>query len=392
MPKPVILYDLDTLLHHSVEVIAHKVIDAHESPDRIHRILGALTSDNSCELVEMSTEGNQAQIIDYISRIHSNDYIRHIQTIFERFLASGAVEQDGCVLPECFPHYSLLSISKSHDQSTTEDDQGMSRFRLPEDPFAHMGYYSFDLSAGMSKDTFKSTVAAAGLSIRGVDMLLESPSQSSKPIIFALTRPPGHHACRNLAGGYCYFNNAAIAADALLSKLGPRLTLAGEKSDRPERESRVVILDLDFHHGNGTQALTYTRREPAYISIHGKGEYPYYTGFEDECGAGEGQGFNRNLPLLARPKSTTEEYLALLEEACVKIKNEWKSKYLVVSMGFDTYRKDVLGGFELDCEDYTTIGARIRSLGLPTLALLEGGYSEELGELAKAFIHGLGDI
>jgi acetoin utilization deacetylase AcuC-like enzyme len=254
---------------------------------------------------------------------------------------------------------------------------------LPKDPFAHLGYYSFDLSSGMSFDTFTSAMASVQLAQRGIDMMLESQSQRTIQPIFVLTRPPGHHACHALAGGYCYINNVAVAAEYLLSKLGTTDTTA------PPTTSRVAILDLDFHHGNGTQSIFYERREPAYISIHGEGEYPYYTGSTQERGRGDGEGFNRNFPLLARPQSTTEDYFRLLDQACQIIQQEWKSAYLLVSMGFDTFRKDVLGGFELDVNDYRTIGKRVRHVGLPVVTLLEGGYSEELGELLSAFLDGM---
>jgi acetoin utilization deacetylase AcuC-like enzyme len=203
------------------------------------------------------------------------------------------------------------------------------------------------------------------------------------PIVFALTRPPGHHACHELAGGYCYINNAAVTAEYILSKLPP------PDSSRCPTQSRLVILDLDFHHGNGTQGIFYNRREPAYVSIHGKGRYPYYTGAAEEQGNGEGEGFNLNLPLESRPASNTEDYFRLLDQALNIIREKWTPEYLLVSMGFDTYCKDVLGGFELDVEDYRTIGKRIRALDLPTLVLLEGGYSEELGNLVINFVRGL---
>ena len=116
----------------------------------------------------------------------------------------------------------------------------------------------------MSKDTYKSVACAVHLALKGVDFLMEG--QAHNPAVLALTRPPGHHACHALAGGYCYINNVAVAAEYLLSKLG---------TTRPnETKSRVVILDLDFNHGNGPQSIFYSRREPAYISIHGEGEYP----------------------------------------------------------------------------------------------------------------------
>ncbi|KAG8821161.1 hypothetical protein FRC17_009908 [Serendipita sp. 399] len=379
-----ILYDEDTLLHHSLELIGHKLIDAHESPDRILRIFAAMEHSTSfINLVKIQCSEDSVMSQISLSNVHSKEYIEHLKTIFDRFLSAGAVEESGCILPECFPHHSLLHTKPQapHDKigsSSAETSAQLKSFRLPKDPFSHLGYYSFDLSSGMSKDTFKSALAAVNLALKGVDLLLEG----SHPVAFALTRPPGHHSCRSLAGGYCYFNNAAIAADYLLEKLGP---FSG-----PDRgQSRVVILDLDFHHGNGTQSLTYDKREPAYISIHGEDEYPYYTGAADEKGIGEGEGYNCNLPLAARPNSTRDDYLSALNSAIDIIQTKWRPAYLLVSIGFDTFRKDPLGAFELDVDDYKRIGMYIRSLHVPILLLLEGGYSDELGDLVIKLLEGL---
>lgn len=374
----VVLHDAQTVLHRSVELIAHNVIDALESPDRIHRIVKTLQSKQWHWLTFLDITIQETDWKPIPDNIHGSKYIQHLKTIFERFLRENAVDEDGCVLPECFPHRLLLTAGNGDSDMTSDD------VPLPVDPFAHLGYYSFDLSSGISKETFRSAMVAANLGIIGVDKLLaqmaQDPAQPSQPL-FCLTRPPGHHACHSLAGGYCYINNAAVAADYLVSKLPKeRSTPIG---------SRVVILDLDFHHGNGTQSIFYTRKEPAYISIHGENAYPYYTGRSSETGSGEGQGFNRNLPLKLRPESTRDDYLLKLDTALGVIKEEWSAQYLVISMGFDTFRLDPLGGFELDIDDYAEIGRRISALGLPALALLEGGYSDELGELVSSFLSGL---
>ncbi|KAG8827088.1 hypothetical protein FRC19_005516 [Serendipita sp. 401] len=306
-PIPV-LYDEDTLLHHSMELLGHKLIDAYESPDRIRRILDAMAHSLSLiKLVQVHRSSEDVISQAALSNVHSKAYIEHLKTIFDRLLEVDGAEEDGCILPECFPHCSLLHMRDVGSGNERENGDGetsssmIKGFRQPKDIFAHLGYYSFDLSSGMSKHTFRSAIAAVHLALRGVDLLLEG----SHPTVFALTRPPGHHSCRSLAGGYCYLNNAVIAADYLLEKLGP---LTGQD----DAQSRVVILDLDFHHGNGTQSLTYNKKEPAYISIHGEDEYPYYTGGADEKGVGEGEGYNFNLPLAARPNSNRDNYVGAL--------------------------------------------------------------------------------
>jgi len=386
MPNPTILYSSRTLLHWSVELIGHKLIPAYEDPDRVQRILKALGAYGfPVEECELTDEGASRILIP--STIHAKPYIEHLKTIFDRFLKAGAVEQNGCILPECFPHQALLKTVTTQslgDLNGTEDaftsKDAMGEPNLPNDTYAHLGYYSFDMSTGMSKDTFTSSIASVGVTLKAAATVLEGSSLQSR-VVFALTRPPGHHACHALAGGYCYINNVAVAAEYILSKMSPQVP-SGTRS-------RVVILDLDFHHGNGTQSIFYNRKEPAYVSIHGQGEYPYYTGGLVECGGGEGTGYNRNFPLPARPNSTKEDYFTTLDKALDVIRNTWQPEYLLVSMGFDTFRNDVLGGFEIEVGDYEAIGERLRGLGLPILVLLEGGYHEDLGELAVHFLRGL---
>ena len=379
MATPTILYSPSTLLHHSVELVGHKLIAAHECADRVKRILKAL-AENGYAVTECDLTAEETSSLLVPSNIHAKPYVMHLETIFDRFLKSRIVEEDDCILPECFPHRALLeAVPYPTSDTTSADEGGMGNLKLPSDPYAHLGYYSFDMSTGMSKDTFKSAMASTALAIKAMKIITDDGFPPSG-VVFALTRPPGHHACHALAGGYCYINNVAVAAEHLLSKLTNPPTGS---------QSRVVILDLDFHHGNGTQSIFYNRREPAYISIHGEGEYPYYTGSVSEVGNGEGKGFNRNFPLLARPRSNRSDYFSTLEEALDIIRQKWNPEYLLVSMGFDTFRKDVLGGFELAVDDYKEIGSRIRMLGLPVAVILEGGYEEELGHLAVSFLNGL---
>ena len=370
-----ILHDPQTLLHHSVELIAHTLIPAYESRDRTTWILDALREANFADRIDevsLSEDGSKWPHIP--ESVHSAPYIAHLKAIYQQFQDAGFVDDDksACVLPECFPHARLL-----HTQHGSTEGGSLAP---PQDIFARMGYYAFDLSSGMSKDTFRSAIAALNVALKGADMLLTSSSPSPS-LVFCLVRPPGHHACHSLAGGYCYINTAAVVTEYILSRLP---TPPGGAELRP----RVAILDLDVHHGNGTQTIFYSRRSPAYISIHGDGEYPYYTGSSAERGEGEGTGFNRNLPLPLRPQSTREDYFTKLDEALSVVKDEWSAELVVLSLGFDTYRLDVLGGFELDVEDYAEMGRRIARLGVPVLALLEGGYDRALGKLAAEFLRG----
>lgn len=372
-----VLHDPQTKLHQSVELLGHKLIPAHEAPDRIDRILDALktASSSNWEIREIALSEDKPTWPEIPPTIHSPEYITHLRTIFERFVSDGIVDvddPDACVLPECFPHARLL-------EAVGEGANAIREFKLPRDPYAHLGHYSFDMSAGISKATFRSVMASVNLAIQGADLLLQDLATPS--LVFALCRPPGHHACHSLAGGYCYINNVAVVTEYLLSRLPPT----------PEGSiptPRIAIFDLDFHHGNGTQAVFFSRRSPAYVSIHGEGEYPYYTGAEDEVGSGEGKGFTRNFPLPSHRGSTKEDYFRKLDEAVRVIAEEWRAEVVVLSLGFDTFNADPLGGFDLGEEDYTEMGRRVRSLGLPVLALLEGGYHALLGTLVVRFLKG----
>ena len=173
-------------------------------------------------------------------------------------------------------------------------------------------------------------------------------------------------------GGYCFLNNAAVAAQTLLDQ--------GAK--------RVVVLDVDYHHGNGTQSIFYQRADVLFISIHGDPltEYPFYLGHADERGEGAGLGFNLNLPLPAG--SSVAKWFAALDAACARI-SQYAPDALVVSLGLDTYVGDPISQFALATEDFSTLGRRLAGLGLPTALVLEGGYAAtELGANALQVIHG----
>ena len=218
----------------------------------------------------------------------------------------------------------------------------------------------------MAAGTWEAALAAASCAASGAKHLVDG-----RRAVFALCRPPGHHAARSSYGGYCYLNNAALAA-SLLREAG-----------------RVAVLDIDFHHGNGTQEVFYEDPSVLFVSVHADPEtaFPYFWGYPDEKGSGKGRGRNLNLPF-ARDADEAE-YLALLDRGLEAIRR-FRGDYLVVSLGLDGYREDPLGGASLTEESYKKIGLRIRALGLPVLICLEGGYHlQTLGtcaaNLAEAF-------
>jgi acetoin utilization deacetylase AcuC-like enzyme len=190
--------------------------------------------------------------------------------------------------------------------------------------------------------------------------------------VFCCSRPPGHHAGPDFMGGYCFLNNAAVAAQAL----------------RGGGAARVAVLDVDYHHGNGTQSIFYGRADVLFVSLHGDPltEYPFYLGHADETGAGEGAGFNLNLPLPAG--CTVPRWFEALEAACLRIAR-FSADALVVSLGLDTFAEDPISKFALQPEDFTRLGERLGQLGLPTVFVLEGGYAAAaLGSNAVNVIEG----
>jgi acetoin utilization deacetylase AcuC-like enzyme len=214
--------------------------------------------------------------------------------------------------------------------------------------------------------------AAVDIALTALDLVLEGGHR----LAYGLCRPPGHHAGRNLIGGYCFYNNAAIVAQSL----------------RDRGAERVAILDVDFHHGNGTQQIFWERDDVLYVSLHGdpRGIYPYFSGYATERGAGDGEGATLNLPL--PPGTDGDAYLAALSDGLAAIRAFDPDGPLIVSLGFDTYHADPICNLALQTEDYGRIGTSIAGLGLGVVALQEGGYAvEALGANAVAFLGAVRD-
>ena len=257
--------------------------------------------------------------------------------------------------------------------------------RRCESPLVAPGYYSFDMCAPIVAGTYQAARAAADVALTAADLLL-----GGERVVYALCRPPGHHAGSDLYGGYCYLNNAAIAAEYLLSTTDHRPpTTDPVSSSVVGRRSSVAILDIDYHHGNGTQQIFYARSDVLFVSIHADParEYPFFAGYADERGGGEGAGLNLNIPL--EPGVADARYLGALEQALAAI-DAFGPRHLVLSAGFDTFGGDPLGDFALTAAAYPAIGRRIAALGLPTLVVQEGGYAvAALGENVVGLLRGL---
>ncbi len=326
--------------HPPHEVFAGERVDAQEVPARIDRILDAIRDHHEMMVVEDVSE----RAMDLIEQVHSTAYVE--------FVRACSNEVEDYVYPSVFPHGSSLnSFSDELDA------------QLP----LH-GRFCFDTYTPIGPDTWQAALHAAACAVTATDSVSEDGG-----VAYALCRPPGHHASSARMGGYSYLNNAAISAEALLA--------------RADIDS-VATLDVDFHHGNGTQEIFYNRDDVLTISIHAdpNWKFPHFTGFANESGEDEGEGHNHNFPL---SESTSDaRYQQTLQEA-LDIIREFSPDALVVSYGADTHHSDPIGGFALTTDYFTDMARSIAQLQLPTVIVQEGGYNTaQLGYNVGAFLHG----
>ena len=275
-----------------------------------------------------------------ISQVHDRGYINY----FKRVCRS--IPPDKSIYPYVFPI-----------RNTTHP---------PLDDSVRAGYYCIDTFTPLNKNAYLAARKAVDCALTGAEMLL-----NGSLIVYCLIRPPGHHAEKRTFGGFCYFNSGAIAAN-YLSKYG-----------------KVAVLDIDYHHGNGQQDIFYLRKDVLTISIHGHPSfaYPYFSGFKEEKGTGEGYGFNVNYPLKEQINGT--EYRTILSKAIRRIK-QFKPDYLVVPFGLDIAQGDPTGTWRITSEDFKENGKMIGNLNLPLLVVQEGGYkTNSMGVNALHFFKGL---
>jgi acetoin utilization deacetylase AcuC-like enzyme len=306
-----------------------------ESPVRIDSILNEL---ENTELFHKVAPRHFAE--GYIEAVHDHGFIDYFKTV------CADLEPGQSIYPYVFPL--------------------RNQARPPKVLPVRAGYYCIDTFTPINRNAY---LAAR----RAVDCALTAAAQilGGYRLAYALVRPPGHHAERRAFGGFCYFNSAAVAAE-YLSKYG-----------------KVVILDIDYHHGNGQQQIFYERSDVLTISIHGHPSlaYPYFSGFADEKGVGTGRGYNVNVPL---PENLNgEQYQRTLEKVLPRIVR-FRPRFLIVALGLDTANEDPTGTWSLKAKDFQAIGRMIGSLRFPTLVFQEGGYDTRvLGINARHFFDGL---
>jgi acetoin utilization deacetylase AcuC-like enzyme len=351
-PTPLIASDAHLGHAGLVELYAGKEIPCFESPERATVIRDALLATGNYLLEAPEDHGPDA-----IAAVHELELIDLVEGVWADAIADGH-DPARPLLPDTF----LLR----------EYAGRMPLEQLPARRHDRLGAYCFDTATPIVAGTAAAARAAVDIGLTALDRVLEGGAR----LAYGLCRPPGHHAGRNLIGGYCFYNNAAIVAESLLSR----------------GAERVAILDIDFHHGNGTQQIFWDRGEVLYVSLHGdpRGIYPYYSGYATERGIGDGEGTTLNLPL--PPGTDGDAYLGTLQEALEAIRAFDADAPLVVSLGFDTYHADPICNLSLVTDDYARIGSSIAGLGSSVVALQEGGYAvEALGANAVAFLGGLRD-
>lgn len=309
-----------------------------EKPERVDRLVAGARAAGA------TIERPKDVGLGPIAAIHTPEYVEFLKNIFERWRRIEGASAE--VIPNIHP------ISRD--------------FAYPASAVGQAGYHMADTACPISAETFDSACWSAWSAVAAAESVL-----SGAACAYALCRPPGHHAFADVAGGFCFFNNSAIAAQTLRSNA-----------------SRVAILDVDLHHGNGTQGIFYARPDVLTVSIHADPVrfYPFFWGHAGERGAAAGLGYNLNLPL-AR-KSGDEAFLAALADAVVRIE-AYAPDALVVALGLDAFEGDPFGGLSVTTPGFSRIGEAIAKLGLPTTIVQEGGYlCDALSDNLAAFLGG----
>ena len=327
------VYSSDHILRNpKTELIGGQLVTPFECPQRADYVLAAIESQQLGDVIPPSQWPRSL-----VESIHDPGYLTFLDTVWQRWINAG---NQGEAIPNVWPSRSMPSQ------------------RIPRNIEGQLGYYSLAGETSISDGTAEAAWVSANVALSAAELLNLGENSA-----FALCRPPGHHASNDQYGGYCFINNAAIAAQKL----------------RYDGAKKVAILDVDFHHGNGTQDIFYQRDDVLFCSIHGDPmvAFPYFLGFFDETSEGPGEGFNLNIPL---PRGTPYSiWRAALCRAIINILS-YGADAIVVSLGVDTFENDPISFFKLKSDDFIDMGQTIAGMGLPTVFIMEGGYAvEEIG-------------
>jgi len=313
------------------ELAGGKLVRPYECPERWTYISDALLAEGHSKFVTPEPVSRKL-----LEQVHSVEFLRFLEDAWAEWKTAGF---DGDAIPTVFPARRM-------------------RQKAPEFIDGKLGYFAMAVETAITRGSWTAALSSASCAVTAQSLVSTGNSE-----VFALCRPPGHHAASDLYGGYCFLNNAALAATGFLT----------------DGASRVAILDVDFHHGNGTQDIFYQRDDVLFLSLHGDPvhAFPHFLGYSDERGAGKGEGYNKNYPLA--PGTPYAEWQKALDDACKSI-SEYAPDVLVVSLGVDTYEKDPISFFKLTNDDFTRYGEKLGRLGIPSLFVMEGGYAvEEIG-------------
>jgi len=321
------VFSEDHLLRNArTELYGGQLVPPHECPERAQIVLERVRSTQLGEVTAPSRFG-----LPPILKVHDAQFVEFLSTAWTDWVATGNL---GEAIPDCWPARRMAQ-------------------RVPNGIAGRLGYYAMAGETSISAGSWEAAKSAADVALTAATYLHKGARAA-----FALCRPPGHHAARDLYGGYCFLNNAAIAAQFL----------------RDQGATRVAVLDVDFHHGNGTQDIFYDRADVLYVSLHGDPAeaFPYFSGYADEVGIGAGAGYNLNLPL---PRATGfASWREALLAGLARIRG-FAPDALVVSLGVDTFAGDPISFFKLQSADFSSYGRMIGEAQLPTLFVFEGGYA-----------------
>jgi len=305
-----------------------------DPPARAESVLSALKSDG--HLVLAAAEHGLRPVSD----VHTPEYLQFLQGAWRDWQKAAETTLPSGLLPDAKDVYPLIFPVRGVDA------------RYPSSILGRAGYHASDLWMPIGEHSWDAIFGSANLAAEAADTILRGA-----PSAFALCRPSGHHADKDRGGGNCYLNNAAIAAQYLRRGFG-----------------RVAIVDIDVHHGNGTQRIFYDRDDVLFISIHCDPDncYPYFVGYDQERGEGRGVGFNLNLPLPHH--SGDDRFLAAVEAACARVA-AYAPDAVVISLGVDGHEADPTGELNVTLDGFRKAGARLGQVGLPTVLVQEGGYN-----------------
>lgn len=328
------------------EVQTGTQLSVFERPRRAAEIRKALIADGGFMFRDPTEHG-----LDPITAVHDPGLIRYLENVWADWRRYSE-------RPEFWPDTVLHPALR----------EGMGPSPEPAGAVARLGYWCFETMTALTPGTYQAARAAVDVALTTADLVM-----AGERLAYGLCRPPGHHAVRAAFGGYCYMNNAAIAANHI-----------ARSTSEP-----VTVIDVDYHHGNGTQQIFYRRNDVLYVSLHGDPHhaYPYFAGFADEEGAEEGKGTNMNLPLPAGCRADT--YFNALKRGLDAVAS-FGGSFVVVSLGLDTFGADPIADFALTAADLHEMGRRVAQLDKRLVILQEGGYNlAHLGDNAVQWLRGV---